>query len=92
MASAATNDWAGDPGELVYGLDLSRFADGDGDGFCDFAGAIAHLHYVASLGVTWIWPLPFYTSARRDNGYDVDDHLAVDRRFGDLDGLRALAS
>ena len=39
---AATNAWAGDPGELVYGLDLSRFADGDGDGFGDFAGAIEH--------------------------------------------------
>lgn len=84
------NGWAGDPGELVYGLDLSRFADGDGDGFGDFAGAIEHLDYVASLGVTWIWLLPFYPSARRDNGYDVDDHLAVDPRFGDLNGLRAL--
>ncbi len=83
------NGWAGDPGELVYGLDLSRFADADGDGFGDFAGALEHLDYVASLGVTWIWLLPFYPSARRDNGYDVDDHLAVDPRFGDLDGFRA---
>ncbi|MEV8214217.1 alpha-amylase family glycosyl hydrolase [Leifsonia sp. NPDC077715] len=82
------NGWAGDPGELVYGLDLSRFADGDGDGFGDFAGAIERLDYVASLGVTWIWLLPFYASARRDNGYDVDDHLAIDARFGDLDGFR----
>jgi len=92
MVRAATNAWAGDPGELVYGLDLSRFADGDGDGFGDFAGALDHLDYVASLGVTWIWLLPFYPSARRDNGYDVDDHLAVDPRFGDLDGFRALLS
>ena len=84
--------WARGAGELVYGLDLSRFADGDGDGFGDFAGAMAHLDHVASLGVTWIWLLPFYPSARRDNGYDVDDHLAVDERFGDLDGLRALIS
>ncbi|WP_285114117.1 alpha-amylase family glycosyl hydrolase [Leifsonia sp. fls2-241-R2A-40a] len=84
-----SNGWAGDPGELVYGLDLSRFADGDGDGFGDFAGAIEHLEYVASLGVTWIWLLPFYPSARRDNGYDVDDHVAVDSRFGDVDALRA---
>jgi maltose alpha-D-glucosyltransferase/alpha-amylase len=83
------NGWAGDPGELVYGLDLSRFADGDGDGFGDFAGAVRHLDYVASLGVTWIWLLPFYPSERRDNGYDVDDHLGIDPRFGDLDGFRA---
>jgi len=74
----------------MYGLDLSRFADGDGDGFGDFAGAMRHLDHVASLGVTWIWLLPFYPSARRDNGYDVDDHLAIDPRFGDADGLRAL--
>lgn len=83
------NGWAGDPGELVYGLDLSRFADADGDGFGDFAGATRRLDYVASLGVTWIWLLPFFPSARRDNGYDVDDHLAIDPRFGDLDDLRA---
>ena len=81
--------WATDPGALVYGLDLSRFADSDGDGFGDLRGAIEHLDHVASLGVTWIWLLPFYPSARRDNGYDVDDHLAVDPRFGDLDSLRA---
>ena len=82
--------WATDPGALVYGLDLSRFADSDGDGFGDLRGAIEHLDHVASLGVTWIWLLPFYPSARRDNGYDVDDHLAVDPRFGDLDDLREL--
>ncbi|MEN2736569.1 alpha-amylase family glycosyl hydrolase [Microbacterium sp. X-17] len=81
--------WATDPGALVYGLDLSRFADSDGDGFGDLAGAMDHLDHVASLGVTWIWLLPFYPSERRDNGYDVDDHLAVDPRFGDLDDLRA---
>jgi len=86
----AANGWAGDPGELVYGLDLSRFADGNGDGFGDFAGAVEHLDYVASLGTTWIWLLPFYPSERRDNGYDVDDHVAIDPRFGDFDGLRAL--
>ncbi|WP_233265338.1 alpha-amylase family glycosyl hydrolase [Leifsonia sp. AG29] len=80
--------WAPDPAELVYGLDLSRFADGDGDGFGDFAGAIEHLDHLARLGVTWIWLLPFYPSERRDNGYDVDDHLEVDPRFGDLEAFR----
>ncbi|WP_426625215.1 alpha-amylase family glycosyl hydrolase [Leifsonia sp. McL0607] len=84
--------WATDPGALVYGLDLSRFADSDGDGFGDLHGAIQHLDHVASLGVTWIWLLPFYPSERRDNGYDVDDHLAVDPRFGDLDDLREFLS
>lgn len=89
-AKDTASSWAGDPGELVYGLDLSRFADSDGDGFGDFAGALEHLDHIASLGVTWIWLLPFYPSARRDNGYDVDDHLGIDQRFGDFDGLRAL--
>jgi maltose alpha-D-glucosyltransferase/alpha-amylase len=84
--------WATNPGALVYGLDLSRFADSDGDGFGDLHGAMDHLDHVASLGVTWIWLLPFYPSERRDNGYDVDDHLAVDPRFGDLDDLRAFLS
>jgi maltose alpha-D-glucosyltransferase/alpha-amylase len=82
--------WATNPGALVYGLDLSRFADSGGDGFGDLRGAMDHLDYVASLGVTWIWLLPFYPSERRDNGYDVDDHLAVDPRFGDLDDVREM--
>jgi maltose alpha-D-glucosyltransferase/alpha-amylase len=85
-------DWAAEPGALAYGIDVSRFADSDGDGYGDLAGVIQRLEYVASLGTTWIWLLPFYPSLRRDNGYDVDDHTAVDARFGDVETVRRLVS
>jgi len=69
---------------FVYGIDVPRFRDSDGDGFGDFEGVIEKLEYVASLGASWIWLLPFYRSLRRDNGYDVDDHRSIDPRIGDM--------
>jgi len=72
-----------EPG-FIYGVDVSRFRDADGDGLGDLRGVIEKLDYVAGLGATWIWLLPFYPSARRDNGYDVDDHRGVDPRLGTM--------
>ena len=69
---------------FIYGIDVSRFRDADGDGLGDLRGVIEKLDYVAGLGATWIWLLPFYPSARRDNGYDVDDHRRVDPRLGTM--------
>ncbi|GAB3614730.1 alpha-amylase family protein [Humibacter ginsengisoli] len=74
----------------VYGVDVPRFRDSNGDGIGDLPGVLERLDYIADLGVSWIWLLPFYPSERRDNGYDVDDHVGVDERFGDLDDFEAL--
>jgi maltose alpha-D-glucosyltransferase/alpha-amylase len=78
------------PDGPVYGVDLPRFADSDGDGFGDLPGLIERLDYLEALGVSWIWLLPFYASGRRDNGYDVDDHQTVDPRYGDLEDFDRL--
>jgi maltose alpha-D-glucosyltransferase/alpha-amylase len=77
------------PGYL-YGIDVSRFRDADGDGLGDLRGVIERLEYVAGLGATYVWLLPFYPSGRRDNGYDVDDHRAVDPRLGTIDDVARL--
>jgi maltose alpha-D-glucosyltransferase/alpha-amylase len=45
------------------------------------------LDYLADLGVTCRWVLPFYPSPDRDNGYDVKDYYGVDPRFGTLEEL-----
>ncbi|WP_022881188.1 alpha-amylase family glycosyl hydrolase [Gryllotalpicola ginsengisoli] len=71
-----------DPPGLVYGVDVTRFRDSDGDGIGDLRGLIDRLDHLAELGVSWLWLLPIYPSARRDNGYDVDDHQAIDPRLG----------
>jgi len=67
---------------FMYGIDVPRFLDSDGDGVGDLDGVRASLPYIQSLGATWIWLLPFYPSPRRDNGYDVVDHARADPLLG----------
>jgi maltose alpha-D-glucosyltransferase/alpha-amylase len=74
----------------VYGVDPSRFQDSDGDGIGDLPGLTGRLDHVAGIGAEWLWLLPIYPSLRRDNGYDIDDHEAIDPRFGTLDDFTAL--
>lgn len=69
---------------VIYCLDVETFQDGNGDGVGDFLGLKHRLDYLAGLGVTCIWLLPFYPTPNRDNGYDVTDFYGVDRRLGDL--------
>ena len=69
---------------VIYGLDVETFADGNGDGVGDFAGLTGRLAYLAGLGVTCIWLLPFYPTPNRDNGYDISDYFNVDPRLGTL--------
>jgi maltose alpha-D-glucosyltransferase/alpha-amylase len=69
---------------VFYSLDVETFQDSNGDGIGDFNGLIKRLEYIASLGVSCIWLLPFYPSPNRDNGYDVKDYYNVDERLGTL--------
>jgi maltose alpha-D-glucosyltransferase/alpha-amylase len=69
---------------VIYCLDVETYADGNGDGIGDFVGLCERLDYLAGLGVTCIWLLPFYVSPNLDNGYDVSDYYAVDPRHGCL--------
>ncbi len=69
---------------IVYCIDVSAFFDSNGDGIGDFTGLTSKLDYLAGLGVTCVWLMPFYPSPQRDGGYDVMDYYAVDSRFGSL--------
>ena len=60
-------DWYKDA--VFYEVPIRSFMDGKGDGFGDFAGLTSKLDYIAELGVTAIWVLPFYPSPLRDDGY-----------------------
>ena len=42
-----------------------------GDGIGDFRGLMRRLDYLHGLGVMAIWRMPFQTSPRRDDGYDI---------------------
>ena len=50
--------------------DEHHLVAGNGDGIGDFIGLRQGLSYLAGLGISCIWLLPFYPSPGRDNGYD----------------------
>jgi trehalose synthase len=72
---------------IVYCVDVELFADGDGDGCGDFAGLTGKVDYLAGLGVTCVWLMPFYPTPNKDNGYDISDFYGVDPRLGSLGDL-----
>ena len=67
---------------VVYCIDVGTFADGNGDGIGDFRGLTDHLPYLAGIGITCVWLLPFFPSPMRDDGYDVEDYYGVHPRYG----------
>jgi trehalose synthase len=69
---------------VVYCLDVETFLDFDGDGHGDFTGLTERVDYLAGIGVSCIWLMPFYPSPNRDDGYDVTDYYSVDSRLGSL--------
>ncbi len=75
---------------VIYQLHVKTFQDSDGDGVGDFTGLLQRLDYLAELGVTAIWIMPFYPSPLRDDGYDIADYLSVHPSYGTLEQVEAL--
>ncbi|MDP9095325.1 MAG: alpha-amylase family glycosyl hydrolase, partial [Pseudomonadota bacterium] len=73
---------------IIYQLHIKSFFDGNNDGVGDFRGLLEKLDYIAELGVTAIWMLPFYPSPRRDDGYDIAQYTGVHPDYGDMDDVR----
>jgi trehalose synthase len=69
---------------VVYCADVETFQDSDGDGIGDLRGMTDRIEYLADLGVTVLWLMPFYPTAGRDDGYDITDFFGVDPRLGSL--------
>jgi glycosidase len=67
---------------VVYCLDVETYLDDDGDGIGDFAGLARRMDYLADLGITCLWLMPFFPTPDRDDGYDVTDFYGVDPRLG----------
>jgi len=67
---------------VVYCLDVETFLDSDGDGWGDLVGLGERIDYLAGIGVTCVWLMPFYPSCQRDDGYDITDYYGVDPRLG----------
>ena len=69
---------------VIYCLSVSTYMDANGDGIGDFEGLMRRLDYLAGLGVTAIWLMPFQTSPCLDGGYDISNYYEVDPRYGTL--------
>ncbi|MCC5979181.1 MAG: maltose alpha-D-glucosyltransferase [Salinarimonas sp.] len=69
---------------VIYQLHVKSFFDANDDGIGDFPGLLKKLDYIAELGVTCIWLLPFYPSPRRDDGYDIADYRGVHPEYGKM--------
>jgi maltose alpha-D-glucosyltransferase/alpha-amylase len=91
-AQAITLAPIGDPlwykDAIIYQIHIKSFFDGNNDGVGDFGGLMQKLDYIAELGVTAIWMLPFYPSPRRDDGYDIGDYRGVHPEYGSLGDVR----
>ena len=69
---------------VFYCADIETFYDSTGDGTGDIRGMTDRLEYLTDLGVTCLWLMPFYPTARKDDGYDITDFFGVDSRLGTL--------
>jgi trehalose synthase len=69
---------------IVYCLDVETFLDWNGDGCGDFQGLTERVDYLAGMGVSCLWLMPFFPSPNRDDGYDVIEYYGVDPLLGSL--------
>ncbi len=69
---------------VLYCVDIETFYDWNGDGTGDMRGMTERIEYLSDLGITCLWLMPFYPTARKDDGYDITDFFGVDPRLGNL--------
>ena len=74
---------------ILYQVHVKAFRDSNADGFGDFKGLTESLDYIASLGVTALWLLPFYPSPLKDDGYDIAMYEAIHPSYGTIEDFRA---
>ena len=83
MSIKATSDLWWKNG-VFYCLDVETFLRLDGDGCGDLLGLTERVDYLAGLGISCLWLMPFYPSPNRDDGYDITDFFGVEPSLGTL--------
>jgi maltose alpha-D-glucosyltransferase / alpha-amylase len=73
---------------VIYQTHVRAFFDSNDDGVGDFNGLKLKLDYIADLGATAIWLLPFFESPLRDDGYDITNYCAIHPLYGTLEDFR----
>jgi maltose alpha-D-glucosyltransferase/alpha-amylase len=77
---------------IVYQTHVKAFQDSNGDGIGDVRGLTSRLDYLAELGITALWLLPFFPSPLRDDGYDIADYTGVHPSYGTFGDLQELVA
>ncbi|HEY5921630.1 MAG TPA: maltose alpha-D-glucosyltransferase [Kofleriaceae bacterium] len=75
---------------VIYEIHIRAYQDSTNDGIGDLIGLISRLDYLADLGITAIWILPFYPSPLRDGGYDIADYTNVHPAYGTREDVATL--
>ncbi|HEY4600986.1 MAG TPA: alpha,alpha-phosphotrehalase [Cerasibacillus sp.] len=83
-----TEDWWKQA--VVYQIYPKSFNDTTGNGTGDLQGIIEKLDYLHELGIDVIWLTPVYESPQRDNGYDISNYYAIDKRYGTMEDFERL--
>ncbi len=86
VASERPTYWYKDA--IFYQTHVRAFFDSNDDGVGDFKGLESRLDYIADLGVSAIWLLPFYPSPLKDDGYDISDYSGVNPAYGTPEDFR----
>ncbi|MBF0502084.1 MAG: maltose alpha-D-glucosyltransferase [Candidatus Riflebacteria bacterium] len=74
---------------IIYELHVKTFFDSNTDGYGDFNGLTMKLDYLADLGITALWLLPFYPSPFRDDGYDISDYVEINSSVGTMSDFKS---
>lgn len=72
-----------------YQIQVSSFADSNGDGYGDIKGITLKLPYLKELNVDVLWLTPVQ-ECESYHGYDVIDYYNIDSRFGTRADYREL--
>lgn len=75
---------------VFYEIYPTSFYDSNGDGVGDLKGITEKVGYIKSLGVNAVWLNPIYKSPFKDGGYDIEDYLSIDKKFGTTEDLKEL--
>lgn len=72
---------------ILYLLFVREFADSDGDGEGDFAGATQNIPWMKQLGINAVWVMPVEPSGTT-HGYSMDAFFAAHQDYGSLEELK----
>lgn len=73
-----------------YHIYIRSFKDTDGNGEGDIRGIIDKLDYLKTIGVETLLLSPFYSSPMKDIGYDIEDYVGINERFGTMQDVDSL--